>query len=236
MTRQQRTNRAHHGRLTRTRTRARSRARRARLESHSHRARCRASACSCATSLAAVTHVAALAGDVIDPTHRDALAVLARGHAGLDAIINNAGMLGPSPQPALLDYPLDALVEVFLANVLAPLAVIQELQRRAQAGRADHQRHERRRASTRIPAGAATARARPRSSNSPRCSRSRIATCACTGSIPATCAPTCIRQHTRARTSAIARSRSRRCRDSSRVLEGDLPSGRYVASEVRCRR
>src|SRR4051812_21867335 len=47
--------------------------------------------------LAAITHVAALAGDVIDPNHREALAVLARGHAGLDAIVNNAGMLGPSP-------------------------------------------------------------------------------------------------------------------------------------------
>ena len=78
--------------------------------------------------LATITHVAALAGDVIDPKHRESLAVLARGHAGLDAIINNAGMLGPSPQPELLDYPLEALVEVFLANVLAPLAVIQELQ------------------------------------------------------------------------------------------------------------
>ena len=75
--------------------------------------------------LAAVTHVAALAGDVIDPTHREALAVLARGHAGLDAIVNNAGVLGPSPQPALIDYPLESLVEVFLANVIAPLAVLQ---------------------------------------------------------------------------------------------------------------
>ena len=77
--------------------------------------------------LATITHVAALPGDVIDPRHREALAVLARGHAGLDAIINNAGALGPSPQPALMHYPLEALVEVFLANVLAPLAVIQEL-------------------------------------------------------------------------------------------------------------
>jgi len=77
--------------------------------------------------LATITHVAALAGDVIDPKHREALAVLARGHAGLDAVVNNAGMLGPSPQPHLLEYPLEALVEVFLANVLAPLAVIQEL-------------------------------------------------------------------------------------------------------------
>ncbi|MDF2770910.1 MAG: short-chain dehydrogenase/reductase [Geminicoccaceae bacterium] len=77
--------------------------------------------------LAAITHVAALAGDVIEPRHRESLAVLARGHAGLDAVVNNAGLLGPSPQPPLLDYPLETLVEVFLGNVLAPLAMLQEL-------------------------------------------------------------------------------------------------------------
>jgi NAD(P)-dependent dehydrogenase (short-subunit alcohol dehydrogenase family) len=75
--------------------------------------------------LAAVTHVAALAGDVADPVHRNRLAVLARGLTGLDALINNAGLLGPSPQPGLLDYPLDVLIEVYLANVVAPLGVIQ---------------------------------------------------------------------------------------------------------------
>jgi NAD(P)-dependent dehydrogenase (short-subunit alcohol dehydrogenase family) len=84
--------------------------------------------------LAAVTHVAALAGDVTDPSHREALAVLARGHAGLDALINNAGALGPSPQPALLEYPLDTLAQVFLANVLAPLAVIQQLEPELEPG------------------------------------------------------------------------------------------------------
>jgi NAD(P)-dependent dehydrogenase (short-subunit alcohol dehydrogenase family) len=75
--------------------------------------------------LAAVTHVAALAGDVTDPEHRRALAVLARGHAGLDALINNAGALGPSPLPRLLDHPLDALAAVYLANAVAPLGVVQ---------------------------------------------------------------------------------------------------------------
>jgi len=84
--------------------------------------------------LATRTHVAALAGDVIDPKHREALAVLARGHGGLDAIINNAGLLGPSPQPLLYDYPLETLVEVFLANVLAPLAMIQQLQHELKPG------------------------------------------------------------------------------------------------------
>ena len=48
--------------------------------------------------LAVRTHVAAIAGDVTDPAHQQALAVLARGHAGLDAVVNNAGALGPSPR------------------------------------------------------------------------------------------------------------------------------------------
>jgi NAD(P)-dependent dehydrogenase (short-subunit alcohol dehydrogenase family) len=77
--------------------------------------------------LARVTHVAALAGDVVDGVHLEALAVLARGHSGLDAVINNAGILGPSPQPPLLDYPLHVLSEVYAANVIAPLGVIQSL-------------------------------------------------------------------------------------------------------------
>jgi NAD(P)-dependent dehydrogenase (short-subunit alcohol dehydrogenase family) len=77
--------------------------------------------------VARVTHVAALAGDVTDPAHRRALAILARGHTGLDALVNNAGALGPSPQPALVDYPLDAFEDVYRANVLAPLGMIQAL-------------------------------------------------------------------------------------------------------------
>jgi NAD(P)-dependent dehydrogenase (short-subunit alcohol dehydrogenase family) len=77
--------------------------------------------------LARVTHVAALAGDVTDHAHRQALAIIARGHAGVDALINNAGLLGPSPQPGLLDYPLDVFEDVLRANVVAPLGVIQAL-------------------------------------------------------------------------------------------------------------
>ncbi len=75
--------------------------------------------------LAAITHVAAIGGDVTTTSHRRALAVLARGHAGLDAVINNAGALGPSPQPELLEYPLEVLSTVFEANVIAPLGVLQ---------------------------------------------------------------------------------------------------------------
>lgn len=75
--------------------------------------------------LTALTTVRALAGDVTDRAHRRALAATARELGGLDAVVNNAGILGPSPQPALLDYPLDMLEEVFRANVVAPLGVLQ---------------------------------------------------------------------------------------------------------------
>jgi NAD(P)-dependent dehydrogenase (short-subunit alcohol dehydrogenase family) len=84
--------------------------------------------------LAIRTHVAAIAGDVRDPVHRSELKVLARGHAGLDAVINNAGALGPSPQPPLLDYPLDVLSTVFETNVVAPLGVLQAVQAELKPG------------------------------------------------------------------------------------------------------
>jgi NAD(P)-dependent dehydrogenase (short-subunit alcohol dehydrogenase family) len=75
--------------------------------------------------LARQTEVIALPGDVTDPAHRAALAAAARTLGGLDALVNNASILGPSPQPNLLDYPLDVLAEVYRVNVLAPLALIQ---------------------------------------------------------------------------------------------------------------
>jgi NAD(P)-dependent dehydrogenase (short-subunit alcohol dehydrogenase family) len=75
--------------------------------------------------LAQVTHVAAIAGDVTSHDHRAALATLARGHAGLDLVINNAGALGPSPLPSLLEHPLDELANVLNNNVIAPIGIIQ---------------------------------------------------------------------------------------------------------------
>src|SRR5207244_304649 len=61
------------------------------------------------TELARRTDVIALAGDVTDGAHRQALAAAARSAGGLDAVVNNAGILGPSPQPSLLAYPPDVL-------------------------------------------------------------------------------------------------------------------------------
>jgi NAD(P)-dependent dehydrogenase (short-subunit alcohol dehydrogenase family) len=73
------------------------------------------------------TRVSAIPGDVSDPEHRVALAEVAHEVGGLDALVNNASILGPSPQPALLDYPLDVLEEVYRTNTLAPLALVQFL-------------------------------------------------------------------------------------------------------------
>ena len=75
--------------------------------------------------LAELSRVIAIPGDVTDEEHRQALAGAARDAGGLDALVNNASILGPSPQPALLDYPLDTLEQVYRANTLAPLALIQ---------------------------------------------------------------------------------------------------------------
>lgn len=76
-----------------------------------------------ARELGAVTEVAAIPGDVSDPDHRRAL-VQAAGET-VDLLVNNASVLGPSPQPALADYALEELERVYRANVLAPLALAQ---------------------------------------------------------------------------------------------------------------
>jgi len=76
-----------------------------------------------ADAMAGLGNVTAVRGDVADPGHRQAL-VDAAGER-IDLLVNNAGLLGPSPQPALADYPLDTLREVYEANVVAPLGLLQ---------------------------------------------------------------------------------------------------------------
>jgi NAD(P)-dependent dehydrogenase (short-subunit alcohol dehydrogenase family) len=70
-----------------------------------------------------LTEVIAIPGDVADPDHRRALI----GAAGeqVDLLLNNASVLGPSPQPRLANYPLSELGLVYRVNVLAPLALVQ---------------------------------------------------------------------------------------------------------------
>jgi NAD(P)-dependent dehydrogenase (short-subunit alcohol dehydrogenase family) len=78
--------------------------------------------------LTQLTHVVALVGDITDRAHRRALVVAARASRGIDVLINNASILGPSPQPPLMDYPLEVLEQVYQTNVIAPLGLIQAAQ------------------------------------------------------------------------------------------------------------
>jgi NAD(P)-dependent dehydrogenase (short-subunit alcohol dehydrogenase family) len=77
--------------------------------------------------LVRTTHVVAISGDIADIGHRRQLAEAARAAGGIDAVVNNASVLGPSPLPPLLDYPLDALEGVLRVNVVAQLGVLQEI-------------------------------------------------------------------------------------------------------------
>ncbi len=70
--------------------------------------------------------VKAIAGDVSEPSTRRAILQLAKALGGLDILINNASVLGVSPLVPLAQHPLDALEEVYRANVIAPLALVQE--------------------------------------------------------------------------------------------------------------
>jgi NAD(P)-dependent dehydrogenase (short-subunit alcohol dehydrogenase family) len=77
--------------------------------------------------LSKLTTVIAFAGDVTNQVHRREMSVAALGAGELDVLVNNASDLGPSPRPQLLDYPLDALEQVYRTNVIAPLALAQAL-------------------------------------------------------------------------------------------------------------
>jgi NAD(P)-dependent dehydrogenase (short-subunit alcohol dehydrogenase family) len=79
-----------------------------------------------ARELGAITEVVALPGDVADDWHRGALLDAAGDH--VDLLVNNASLLGPGgrdPLPPLGRYPLEALQRVYEVNVLAPLALTQ---------------------------------------------------------------------------------------------------------------
>jgi len=75
--------------------------------------------------LVSTTVVRAVPGDVADDDHRLRLIEAAAELGGLDALVNNASVLGPSPQPSLEAYPLDVLWGVYTANVFGPLRLIQ---------------------------------------------------------------------------------------------------------------
>jgi NAD(P)-dependent dehydrogenase (short-subunit alcohol dehydrogenase family) len=90
-----------------------------------------------AAQLRAAGHgpVVAIAGDVADPAHRAGLVDAVAKAGRLDLVVNNASILGPSPQPALEHYPLDVFEDVLRVNVVAPLALVQGLLPQLRAAR-----------------------------------------------------------------------------------------------------
>jgi len=75
--------------------------------------------------LAGLTQVRAIAGDVADESHRAELVAAAEQLGRLTLLVNNASLLGPSPQPRLADYPVSEYAHVLYVNTVAPLALTQ---------------------------------------------------------------------------------------------------------------
>ena len=67
--------------------------------------------------------VTAVPGDVADLADRAALAAAVGDR--LDLLVNNASELGPTPLPRLADLPPAALERVLAVNTVAPLALVQ---------------------------------------------------------------------------------------------------------------
>jgi NAD(P)-dependent dehydrogenase (short-subunit alcohol dehydrogenase family) len=77
--------------------------------------------------LAPLTDVIGVAGDVTDPAHRRALAGAASKLGPVQLLVNNASTLGATPLPRLDDIDPEVLRRVFDVNVIAPVALVQEL-------------------------------------------------------------------------------------------------------------
>ena len=68
-----------------------------------------------------------LPGDVTDARHRARLVAEVAGTGGLDLLVNNAAILGPTPLPELALARLDDLERVYRTNLVAPVALVQAL-------------------------------------------------------------------------------------------------------------
>jgi len=71
--------------------------------------------------------VVAIPGDVADVAHRAELVDAVNSLGRLDLLVNNASTLGASPLPALDAIDLDLFRRIYEVNVVAPLALTQEL-------------------------------------------------------------------------------------------------------------
>lgn len=66
-----------------------------------------------------------IAGNVTNEAHLIKLVDTARSLGQFKLLVNNAGILGPSPMPVLLDLKINDLESVLKINTLAPLRLIQ---------------------------------------------------------------------------------------------------------------
>jgi NAD(P)-dependent dehydrogenase (short-subunit alcohol dehydrogenase family) len=71
--------------------------------------------------------VTALAGDITDFVHRDALADQVAQRGRLDLLVHNASTLGPSPLPRLEEVSVEDLQSVWRPNIGAPLVLTAQL-------------------------------------------------------------------------------------------------------------
>jgi NAD(P)-dependent dehydrogenase (short-subunit alcohol dehydrogenase family) len=76
-----------------------------------------------ARELGRLGRVRAVPGDVADPGHRRALLAAAEELGALRLVVHNASALGPSPLPAVAELAEADLLEVLRVNALAPLAL-----------------------------------------------------------------------------------------------------------------
>jgi NAD(P)-dependent dehydrogenase (short-subunit alcohol dehydrogenase family) len=75
------------------------------------------------------TRVRTVAADLSDHDDLERLAAGALSEFGgrLDVLVNNASILGPTPMPYLLDYPLEDFRSVLNVNLIAPFLLIKKL-------------------------------------------------------------------------------------------------------------
>jgi NAD(P)-dependent dehydrogenase (short-subunit alcohol dehydrogenase family) len=79
-------------------------------------------------TLAPATPVLAIGADLAQEAdiERVIATTLSAFSGRLDVLVNNASVLGPTPMPYLLDYPLEAFRRVLAVNLLAPFLLIKK--------------------------------------------------------------------------------------------------------------
>jgi NAD(P)-dependent dehydrogenase (short-subunit alcohol dehydrogenase family) len=87
-----------------------------------------------AAELARHGPVVAVAGDLVDPAHRAALAEAVRDADGIDLLVHNASTLGASPLPPLDRVLPEVFERTYAVNLFAPVALTQALAPHLRAG------------------------------------------------------------------------------------------------------